>query len=165
MRALRQACVVALALVLFGAAVPTASATATTITAKSNNADPYYYYTTERTNTYSYNCMYFKPSSITANTGSFDGPFYIKATRPGSTVAIAELSVGSSDIGQNRSFKTGGYSCRVLIGKFRLGVRAVGHLSGSNPITAKGTLTYNIRSSYTGGPLAVDPDPLDASLS
>ena len=150
------AAVLVLTLSVFGM-VPNASATTTTITSAVNNTDPFYYYTTRRTNAYAYNCMYFTPSSLKPNTGAWTGDFMIRVTRPNSTAAIAEITVNYTHIGLKRSFTTSGYGCRVPYGEFRLGVRANGYLSGSNPITGQGVLTYNIQSAYTG-PLRVGED-------
>jgi len=151
-----MAAVLVVTLSVFGMA-PTASAETRTITSSVTNSDPFFYYATERTNAYAYNCMYFTPSSLKPNTGAWTGDFMIRVTRPNSTAAIAEITVNYTHIGLKRSFTTGGYGCRVPGGLFRLGVRANGYLSGSNPITGQGVLTYNIQSAYTG-PLSVGED-------
>lgn len=156
MKRSRKAGLLALALSIF-AVVPTASASTANISASVNNTDPFYYYSTRRTNTYTYNCMSFTLSSLKPNTGSWTGDFMIRVTRPNSTTAIAELTVNYTHIGRQASFTTGGYGCRVPYGEFRLGVRANGYLSGSNPITGQGVLTYNIQSAYTG-PLSVEEE-------
>ena len=143
--------------VLFATALSASAASASTanLSASVDNGDPFFYYSTVRSNTYAYNCMSFKLSSLKANTGGFVGLMTLRVTRKGSTAEIASLAVDYMDIGATRSFLSGGYGCRVPKSEFRFGIRINGHLdvNGSNPVTGKGLLTYNIKSSYTGGPM------------